>query len=931
MLKPLLVAMVVMVMVIGTATTPTTAATVTVSPTSYTVAEIQSVLSSVTAGTTVVVPSGTYTGCAISGPLSFPSFADNVVLQGAGLGRTIIDCSADNERIVMLANTGQNAIVEHMTLRGGSATDLAADRHGGCVEHSGSGSFVLRHLHLDGCSVGGSGSSIGYKGGAIHVGGSSAASRIEDVRITNSYAQTGGGALAHTSSTALTLERVVIEDCSAGIGGGLYIASTSSFFMIDSTVRRTTAVADGGGLYLKLSGTRDLSSVTVADCSAGGNGGGMSATTGNFLVNSIVLSGNTAVSGGGLSASAVSGTFTNAYVLGNVAVTGGGVHSFGSSSFGLVGAVISGNTASGGNGGGSLTDSILSHNVATGCGGGMTTSISGSTSSSSNVTFLANTASSNGGGLCALGAHTVDILPAFFTGNTAGNHGGGIYIAGPAVRTFDSAKLEGNVATNGSAVWFGAGSSSSLRNSLVTRNLATGVGAVYLEEDGSSFVDLDGSQVCGNYGPAPQLGLNIYCGTIGRLSGGTPPTGECHGTGLCAHGPDTCTFAFVPTSCSSCAAGWSGLECDVPENCAEVSVSGCLACAPQHGLVTETSARYGGCEHCASAGKIFVSTWQPCAAAPPPPPPPPLSCDVGYEPQAYDNGTTSCVDVDECAQASANCTGTGVVCINEEGSAGTNECTTARETRTADALISFNSPATSQYARVVNRRIVRSDDTVVTLPLHAKMVRGHSLVGILAVRASDPFNRSARVLSLALSLAVMLLTVALLLFADPASYASGSGWGADVLLNMLLSAVVGTTLSAVLGTSVIRWAMRSRSELLARFGFVAGLVLAGLLTGGIVVLFTLADQLPGYSLPFDKVLASWLVSIVISWLVTEPAMTAFKFLVFGEVFVRVTYIERMMSTAKVGPASELNAALESASAITSDMSDSAHSLPSSLG
>ena len=189
-------------------------------------------------------------------------------------------------------------------------------------------------------------------------------------------------------------------------------------------------------------------------------------------------------------------TLPGAYYSGG---NGGGIYNGGSST--ITNSTISGNTASGGNiGGGGISNS-----------GNITltnSTISGNTASVFDNTLFGI----SGGGIYNTGSSTITNstisgnIASTSDNNTFGSSGGGIYNSGTLGLLFDTIAF--NQATNGGGVYNNTGSSTSLRNTIIAANTATGTNSVNPDVFGnfaSSGYNLIGNAT-GSTGFDPSLG-----------------------------------------------------------------------------------------------------------------------------------------------------------------------------------------------------------------------------------------------------------------------------------------------------------------------------------------------------------------------------------------------------------------------------------------
>ena len=291
---------------------------------------------------------------------------EDVRVSGAGRDATTIDANGLH-RIFDVA-AGVTATIQAMTVTGGRAPFDA--------------SFS---------------SSVG---GGIRAMGTTT---VNDVRVTDNNAVTGGGIASDDPLGSLTLNRVLVDSNSGyrppdwvGIGGGVAERNGGTLTINESVVRGNVA-ASGAGVCECAGGT-----VVVDRTLVEGNGPPPG-------VNSIA--GGLYETGGGTL------TITASTVRGNQAQEGGGIDDSGGGTINIVDTEVVDNRATGGafaSGGGLLEEA------------GGTINISGST-------FAGNSAAKFGGGLALISDGKTTITNSTLTGNTAQLGGGAVATRGAPV------------------------------------------------------------------------------------------------------------------------------------------------------------------------------------------------------------------------------------------------------------------------------------------------------------------------------------------------------------------------------------------------------------------------------------------------------------------------------------------------------------------
>ncbi|MGH7138054.1 MAG: choice-of-anchor Q domain-containing protein, partial [Pirellulales bacterium] len=182
---------------------------------------------------------------------------ENLTIEGAGAGQTIIDVSALGDRAFQVLSSGQ--------------------------------------LHLIGVTI--TGGSTSGTGGAIDNQGTLS---LSDSAITNSVASASGGAIYSEPGTSLSLDGTTVSGNSAHDGGGIAIDSASSATISNSTISDNSVPTGGGGI--EVAGPLAVSGSTIDGNSAGMFGGGVMNLTSSatLTISQTTFSNNTAQSGGGL-------------------------------------------------------------------------------------------------------------------------------------------------------------------------------------------------------------------------------------------------------------------------------------------------------------------------------------------------------------------------------------------------------------------------------------------------------------------------------------------------------------------------------------------------------------------------------------------------------------------------------------------------------
>jgi predicted outer membrane repeat protein len=273
-------------------------------------------------------------------------------------------------------------------------------------------------------------------GGGIYLTGATPMTMTGGIILSNTAGVSGGG-LANQNGRIDLQQGAVIAGNEALLGGGLYQANNSDnwFMAVDSQIISNTATADGGGLYV-LGGDVILQDrggqSKLSGNTAGGNGGG---AFGNHALvlwlraaepgSRLRVEDNTAgLNGGGIYAENDTDVFLvdNVLVAGNTALNnGGGLHQTG-------GRLITAAIPQGGQA--STRPEISGNHALNGHGGGL---------------YLIDVSSSPGNpGSIIAGAGV--------TGNTADGSGGGLYVASNSYVRLFSSQVNDNQANQGAGL-----------------------------------------------------------------------------------------------------------------------------------------------------------------------------------------------------------------------------------------------------------------------------------------------------------------------------------------------------------------------------------------------------------------------------------------------------------------------------------------------
>ncbi len=223
---------------------------------------IQAALAAVTAGDTVLVAPGTYSG---------PGFReidllgkDACVIGEGGASATVLDCAEAGRGFTVYRGESPAALIQGFTVRAGKPVDYFG--YGGGISVT-DASPTLRDLVVVDCS-------LRYTAGGLYFRNSQ--SLVEDLEVRNCR-NTGqvdayGGGIACRDAD-ITLRRVLLAgNYSHRDGGGIYCRSSNPSLEQVTMVDNSTAWG-GGGLGLDYSSAPTLSACLIANNSASAGGG----------------------------------------------------------------------------------------------------------------------------------------------------------------------------------------------------------------------------------------------------------------------------------------------------------------------------------------------------------------------------------------------------------------------------------------------------------------------------------------------------------------------------------------------------------------------------------------------------------------------------------------------------------------------------------
>ncbi|MEZ4650105.1 MAG: right-handed parallel beta-helix repeat-containing protein [Candidatus Eisenbacteria bacterium] len=274
---------------------------------------IQQALNLATVGDTVRVEAGTYSG---TGNRDLDFGGKDLVLLGAGIGESIIDCegSASAPHRAFDFHSGETAasLVEGFTIRNGYSANW-----GGGINCRGA-SPTIRDCSVEECYATTFGGGI-----AVWNGGDPL---IDGCSISENVAADKGGGIAVTGAHAVVQGSSITGNNAALWGGGIFVDLDS--VAVHGTIAAGNSAASGGGIYLR-GAAMELADSRISGNSSSASGGGVTADlTCQLDIQRAIVSGNTSNNGGGLRLSTTTtGSIRASTIAGNLASSaGGGIH-----------------------------------------------------------------------------------------------------------------------------------------------------------------------------------------------------------------------------------------------------------------------------------------------------------------------------------------------------------------------------------------------------------------------------------------------------------------------------------------------------------------------------------------------------------------------------------------------------------------------------
>ena len=298
---------------------------------------IQFAIDQVSAGGTIHVADGTYTG-AENKNIDFLGKAVALISEN-GPELTIIDCEGNGRGFYFFRGEDETTIVSGFTITNGH---WGGPGGGIYIGHS---SPTIDNCHIN------SNTSLNC-GGAINIYGTSSP-QIKNCTINGNSAPTGGGIHVSWSSGSTTvLENCIIEENPATVddGGGIYLQLYHSNPAIISNciIQNNSSVSKGGGCYIA---SNCLIIQCVINNNMSGDGGGIYCLSSAASIHDSLFQTNSANYGGAFFNENASPNISNCqFVSNDSGVQGGAIYNYNASSPTISNCIFASNRASWGGG-----------------------------------------------------------------------------------------------------------------------------------------------------------------------------------------------------------------------------------------------------------------------------------------------------------------------------------------------------------------------------------------------------------------------------------------------------------------------------------------------------------------------------------------------------------------------------------------------------
>ena len=254
------------------------------------------------------------------------SISDSMTIDGsntAGSGTAVTvqvtDPGISAWRVFYIGNSGDITNINDMTIKGGNVTS------GGAIE-SRDGELNLENVTIS--------NSKAQNGGGIYLHTAGELSLVNCEIKTNTATSSGAGIKVGATGSLTISKSVISGNAATFYGGGVY--NVGSATISDSTIKENTAGA-GAGIYAAGSGTFHADSCAILDNTANDHGGGIAyVDTGDVTLVNCTISGNDGgdggiAKGGAIYDNSTAGimTIVDSTICGNYATAAGGIYNKG--------------------------------------------------------------------------------------------------------------------------------------------------------------------------------------------------------------------------------------------------------------------------------------------------------------------------------------------------------------------------------------------------------------------------------------------------------------------------------------------------------------------------------------------------------------------------------------------------------------------------
>jgi predicted outer membrane repeat protein len=260
-------------------------------------ATIQDGILAATAGDTVLLAAGTYTGVG-NRDIDFYRRAITVTSE-SGPEVTIIDCQGLGSGFYFHRREGPSSVVSGLTIQNGHS-----DFEGGAILIENASPLITNNMFLE--------NEADYYGGVICCETGSTPTIANNTFQQNSAGVFGGGLYCYDSWPQI-IDNTFSENSADLDGGGIYCAYESSPY-INGNIFIGNSADNGGGIHCFKAWSR-ISNNTFIGNTALHSGGGIYCYLGNSIIANNTLIGNGAVVGGGIICVDTSPTIENTIIV----------------------------------------------------------------------------------------------------------------------------------------------------------------------------------------------------------------------------------------------------------------------------------------------------------------------------------------------------------------------------------------------------------------------------------------------------------------------------------------------------------------------------------------------------------------------------------------------------------------------------------------